>query len=232
MKASSVWMPFYIGDYLADTIGLSLGEHGAYLLSIFAYWRKGAPLTQQELKAICNSHCNRVCRFFVKVTGTNSVEGGPLWSHKRIDQEIKAAILVSSKQAARTEAARAALAEKHAPVTVSVTDSVTDSVTSSLSQSHLSPTKKLKGSDKVAKASAKRKLRPQEAAIAIRFELALNGQWRNDSGKWINRIVSEFRDAERVVAEVELAIKEDRIQSTPAQYAEQIWKEFTGGKKP
>ena len=31
---------------------------------------------------------------------------------------------------------------------------------------------------------------------------------------------------ERVIAEVESAAKEGRIRTTPAQYSEQIWKEF------
>lgn len=50
MNKTPVWMPLYIGDYLGDTIGLSNSEHGAYLLSMMAYWRKGESLTPPELK--------------------------------------------------------------------------------------------------------------------------------------------------------------------------------------
>jgi hypothetical protein len=59
-----------------------------------------------------------------------------------------------------------------------------------------------------------------------RIESALGVQWVNDAGKWVNRIKTHFGKTERVTAEVESAVKESRIKTTPAQYAEQIWKEF------
>ena len=58
------------------------------------------------------------------------------------------------------------------------------------------------------------------------IEQALAVQWVNDAGKWINRIKFEFKKSERVIAELLSAIKERRIKTTPAQYAEEIWKEF------
>lgn len=62
--------------------------------------------------------------------------------------------------------------------------------------------------------------------MADRIESALGVQWVNDAGKWVNRIKKHFGKTERVTAEVESAMKESRIKTTPAQYAEQIWKEF------
>lgn len=61
---------------------------------------------------------------------------------------------------------------------------------------------------------------------ALRFEKALGDSWVNDAGKWVNRIKGNHGKSERVVAEVCSAIAEGRINTSPAQYAEQIWKEF------
>ena len=73
-----------------------------------------------------------------------------------------------------------------------------------------------------------RKLSTGQWELAGRMEIALGVQWVNDAGKWVNRIKANFGKSERVIAEVESAEKEKRIKTTPAQYAENIWKEFSG----
>lgn len=80
MNTHSIWMPLYVGDYLGDTIGLNNAEHGAYLLSMMKYWRKGESLTDGELREVCGKEFVRVSRFYVLCDGR--------WHHKRIDAEL------------------------------------------------------------------------------------------------------------------------------------------------
>ena len=70
------------------------------------------------------------------------------------------------------------------------------------------------------------KLSAAQKELADRIESALGAQWVNDAGNWTNRIKAEPKKSERVIAEIESALKESRKNETPAQYAEQIWKEF------
>jgi uncharacterized protein YdaU (DUF1376 family) len=71
------------------------------------------------------------------------------------------------------------------------------------------------------------KLTPEQTEVANRLQLMIGEQWNDANGrKWLKRCKDERHKAERVVAEVEQASRETRINTTPAQYAEQIWKEF------
>jgi DNA-binding Lrp family transcriptional regulator len=72
------------------------------------------------------------------------------------------------------------------------------------------------------------KLTAQQKELADRIEAALGNQWINDAGKWINRIKGHFEKCERVISEVQNALREGRVKTTPAQYSENIWQEFVG----
>jgi hypothetical protein len=75
---------------------------------------------------------------------------------------------------------------------------------------------------------------PAELEIASLAESVMNGEWANDSRKWLNRItgcrerqvIAEPDRVRRVFEEVQNAVREGRIKTSPARYAEQIWKEF------
>ena len=89
-------MPLYVGDYLGDTGHLTTAQHGAYLLLMMHYWRKGelpdddrqlSKITKLPLKTWCNYRATLQDFFY---------EG---WKHKRIDAELARMMRVSEKRA-------------------------------------------------------------------------------------------------------------------------------------
>lgn len=103
-----VFMPLYIGDYMAGTSRLTTEQHGAYLLLIMDYWMNGAPPdNDQVLASITRMPLDawsiaRACleQFF-------SIEEGT-WRHKRIENELS--IATAKRKAAKEKAKRAAAA--------------------------------------------------------------------------------------------------------------------------
>lgn len=91
MKAD-IWMPFYIGDYLRDTMFLRREHHGSYLLLIMAYWTNGGPLPADDETLMEIAKCKisewattkaLLESFFVLDQGR--------WRHERIDEELERA---------------------------------------------------------------------------------------------------------------------------------------------
>src|ERR1035438_8773344 len=97
---TDIWMPLYIGDYTSDTIGLTHAQHGAYLLALMAYWKKGGPLADSEARGILGEQAESLTRFF-----RIDQEG---WHSKRADQELKLANDLKHRQsdAGRSEERR------------------------------------------------------------------------------------------------------------------------------
>jgi uncharacterized protein YdaU (DUF1376 family) len=102
---ADIWMPVYIGDYLADTMHLSTEQHGAYLLLLFHLWRRGilhdddvalAKITGLNKSAWSNARLV-LAEFF-------SIQDG-LWRHGRVERER---IRVAAKQQSRAKSAKLA----------------------------------------------------------------------------------------------------------------------------
>ena len=82
---SAPWMPLYVADYLADTGHLTTLEHGAYLLLIMTYWRRGGlPDDDAQLARIARMTTDEWLN--VRSTIVQLFHDG--WSHKRIDAEL------------------------------------------------------------------------------------------------------------------------------------------------
>ena len=130
MAKADIWMPLFIGDYLADTTRLSTEQHGAYLLLIMDYWRSGPPpdddfvlaqITRMSPHAWSNAR-SIILAFFKHANG--------VLVHSRIDREKEEARDSKAKFKARAEIASAKRWGKHAP-------SIATSIATSNSQAML-----------------------------------------------------------------------------------------------
>jgi Protein of unknown function (DUF1376) len=58
------WMALYVGDYLGDTGHLTTAQHGAYLLLMMHYWRKGElPYDDRQLSKITKLPLKTWCEY-------------------------------------------------------------------------------------------------------------------------------------------------------------------------
>jgi uncharacterized protein YdaU (DUF1376 family) len=90
------WMPLYVGDYLGDTGHLTTTQHGAYLLLMMHYWRKGElPDGDRQLCKIAKLPLKTWCEY--RATLQDFFYEG--WKHKRIDAELERMMRVSAKRA-------------------------------------------------------------------------------------------------------------------------------------
>jgi uncharacterized protein YdaU (DUF1376 family) len=90
------WMPLYVGDYLGDTGHLTTAQHGAYLLLMMHYWRKGElPDDNSQLAKIAKLPLRTWCDY--RPVLQNFFHDG--WKHKRIDMELERMMRVSEKRA-------------------------------------------------------------------------------------------------------------------------------------
>jgi uncharacterized protein YdaU (DUF1376 family) len=90
------WMPLYVGDYLGDTGHLTTTQHGAYLLLMMHYWRKGElPDDDKQLSKITKLPLKTWCEY--RPTLQDFFHEG--WKHNRIDAELAKMMRVSDKRA-------------------------------------------------------------------------------------------------------------------------------------
>jgi len=89
-------MPLYVGDYLGDTGHLTTAQHGAYLLLMMHYWRKGElPDDDRQLSKITKLPLKTWCDY--RPILRDFFHDG--WRHKRIDAELERMVRLSEKRA-------------------------------------------------------------------------------------------------------------------------------------
>jgi uncharacterized protein YdaU (DUF1376 family) len=120
---TDIWMPVYIGDYLADTMHLSTEQHGAYLLLLFHLWRRGilqdddvvlAQITGLPIRAW--SICRVVLAEFFEIR-----DG--LWHHGRVERERSRTAAKQQANASRAKLASSSRWNKTVPA-VNVAESI------------------------------------------------------------------------------------------------------------
>lgn len=94
------FLPLFVADYLADTSHLARDQHGAYLLLLMAYWRKGGPLPADDARLANTAKATPaewkrlrpvMLEFFSEVDG--------YWVNKRSDEEITNAVARTNAKA-------------------------------------------------------------------------------------------------------------------------------------
>ncbi|MGQ3299661.1 YdaU family protein [Reyranella sp.] len=99
---SDVWMAFYVGTYLANTLNLSRERHGSYLMLILAAFKNGGWLPNDDVELAIIARCTpkewkaerRVYEAFFEVTEDR-------WVHTFVEGQLeRAARLTQAKSAA------------------------------------------------------------------------------------------------------------------------------------
>jgi uncharacterized protein YdaU (DUF1376 family) len=94
------WMPLYVGDYLGDTGHLTTTQHGAYLLLMMHYWRKGGlPNDDKQLSKITKLPLKVWSEYRETLQDFFHENDGDPWRHKRIDVELFKTTEISAKRA-------------------------------------------------------------------------------------------------------------------------------------
>lgn len=113
MSSNTKWLPFYVADYLGDTMHLTTLQHGAYVLLLMHYWRNGplpnddgklAQIARMDRKAW--QTINEVLREFFTVNGDGTLH------QKRMDWELRRWGEIADK---RREAGKRGAEAKHRP---------------------------------------------------------------------------------------------------------------------
>jgi uncharacterized protein YdaU (DUF1376 family) len=84
------WLPLFVGDYLRDTMHLTVEQHGAYLLLLMHYWVRRGPLPDDDgqLAAIAKIDPKTWKKSVRAVVGNFFHIRDGKWTQKRMQSEI------------------------------------------------------------------------------------------------------------------------------------------------
>lgn len=91
-KKPDLWMPFYFGAYLTDTMHLSTEQHGAYFLLLMACWKRGGELPDDDAQLAATTRLTPTqWRKARAVIAPFWQIGQGVWKQKRLTRELEAA---------------------------------------------------------------------------------------------------------------------------------------------
>lgn len=97
--SAPVWMPFYVRDFVADTIHLTDRQQGAYILLICHYWLHGGLPNDDAQLCLISRQAN--VDDWLTIKAPIAALFRPVWRHKRIDEELsKASVLAERRRKA------------------------------------------------------------------------------------------------------------------------------------
>ena len=124
MSKTDLWMPLYVGDYLADTGHLTTAQHGAYLLLLMHYWRKHElPDDDVQLAAIAKLPL----RIWLAMRTTIQAFFQEGWKHKRVEQELSKRQAIAAKRSEAGKRGGDTTALRHEVANAAICSSMTQS---------------------------------------------------------------------------------------------------------
>lgn len=222
------WYPRDPQRYLTDTQWCDAATEVAHVRLIDTYYALGRPIKdeQSRIQNIGKIQAADYCRVKGNLFELGwRVEDG-FWRHKRIEDTMAEMKSTRTAQIQRTKAATEARQRQRdeerygkrdeernkVPTTTTTTTIVTADIHKANSAG-ATPKLTRGGEDSIRLISLCKVLLGEEEMQ----------RWHK---RWVDRMDANPKKLERVLAEVKSAITESRIKTTPARYAEQIWKEF------
>ena len=101
---SKAWMPFYVGDFLADTMHLGATERGIYISLIVHCWQHGSiPRNRRKLARIAACDSRLWHRYEETVLQFFDVVDASTMQHRRVKTELHRYAEISNKRKAAAE---------------------------------------------------------------------------------------------------------------------------------
>jgi uncharacterized protein YdaU (DUF1376 family) len=101
---SKAWMPFYGGDFIANTMHLSRDDLGSYILLLWHHWEHGClPGNDGKLARIARVHPPHWPRVKSSLIAFFDVQEDGSWTQKRVIQELNKKAEITNKRKASAE---------------------------------------------------------------------------------------------------------------------------------